>query len=115
MVGTDLSVLLRQLFILFFFLFFLFVAVGAGLFWIVVKLSPNSVKLLHDKTNKCMCVNFFSRTTPMKKKPCPVVAGHEPKALAHHRRHMASGDAATSTCAATQSATWHRAVKISGP
>ena len=44
-----------------------------------------------------------------------VVAGHEPKALAHHRRHMASGGAETITCAATQSATWHRAVKISGP
>ena len=44
-----------------------------------------------------------------------VVAGHEPKALAHHRRHMASGDAETITCAATQSARWHRAMKISGP
>ena len=44
-----------------------------------------------------------------------VVAGHESKALAHHRRHMASGGAETITCAATQSATWHRSLKTSGP
>ena len=41
-----------------------------------------------------------------------VVAGHEPKALAHHRRHMASGGAETITCGATQSATWHHTIVV---